>query len=65
MPSSKKKTPPRSSSDDQLVAYTLNVPTRWLAEFDEMAKKEPGEQRSHVARRARAIGLDALKKRAR
>ena len=63
MPSAKVKTTPRN---DDLTQMTLKVPARWLAVFDKLLAHEgPGANRSDVARKAMAIGLDAMQKKPR
>ena len=48
-----------------LVSFTVKLPKRWVEDFEALAAKEEGSKMSDVARRALAIGLDALKKRSR
>ena len=62
-PSAKTKTTPRN---DNLTQMTLNVPARWIGIFDKLLAYEgPGANRSDVARKAMAIGLDAMQKKPR
>jgi hypothetical protein len=61
--SSRKK--PQAPRDATLVSFTVKLPKRWVEDFEALAAKEEGSKMSDVARRALAIGLDALKKRSR
>lgn len=56
------KEPPKNMG---LVSFTFKVPKRWVADLELIAAREVGANKSDVARRALAIGLDELKKRAR
>ncbi len=62
MTSKSKKTP---GADTGLVSFTVKVPARWLGDMEAIAAREVGTKKSDVLRRALAIGLDELKKRAR
>lgn len=61
-PKNVKKAP---RTGDDLVQFTVKIPSRWLEALDDLIKKDgrPGLNRSDVARQALAVGLDALAKR--
>jgi hypothetical protein len=62
MTASKKS--PQPSRDATLVSFTVKLPKRWIEDMQTLASKETGAAKADIFRRALAIGLDELKKRA-
>jgi hypothetical protein len=53
------------SNENRLHSFTVKLPREWIAYMRQLAAEVPGLKLSDIARRAAAIGLDELKKRAR
>lgn len=64
MPAPKKKT--QASETEESMQLTVRVPVKWWDDLEALAKKQsvPGLKvtRTDIARRAIALGIDALQK---